>query len=152
MESVGDFLCGICMTMFWLFRILVTALSYLQIDFPFASINTNMEIVLLFLTLVCIICVFKRATIGGIIYFITNCAYFGPDLFTRLQEGANTNSMGYLIVDFIAIVLAAFVVLNIIFSKTRKTTKKMDTDWFYGGEKYDRQLDERADKNNYRLY
>ena len=28
--------------------------------------------------------------------------------------------------------------------------KDKKTDWFYKGEQYDRQLDERADKNNYR--
>ena len=152
MESVGDFLCGIFMTMFWIFRIIVTALSYLQIDFPFVSINTNTEILMLFLTLICIVCVFKRVAVGGIIYFISNCAYFGPDLFTRIQSGVNSDSIGYLLIDFIAIILGAFVVLNIILSKARKTTKKKDTDWFYGGKNYDRELDERADKNNYKIY
>ena len=28
--------------------------------------------------------------------------------------------------------------------------KDKKTDWFYGDEKYDRKMDERADKNNYR--
>lgn len=152
MKSIGDFLCGIFMTMFWIFRIIVTAVSYLEIEFPFASINTNIEIILLFLTLVCIICVFKRFEIGGIIYFISYCAYFGPDLFTRIQGGVNSGSIGYVLVDFIAIILAALVVLNIILSNTRKTTNRKNTDWFYGEKKYDRELDERADKNNYRIY
>lgn len=152
MKSIGDFLCGIFMTMFWIFRIIVTAVSYLEIEFPFASINTNIEIILLFLTLVCIICVFKRFAIGGIIYFISYCAYFGPDLFTRIQGGVNSGSIGYVLVDFIAIILAALVVLNIILSNTRKTTNRKNTDWFYGEKKYDRELDERADKNNYRIY
>ena len=59
MESVGDFLCGIFMTMYWIFRLIVTAISYLQIEFPFECINTNAEILLLFLTLICIIlCLF----------------------------------------------------------------------------------------------
>lgn len=152
MKSVGDFLCGIFMTMFWIFRLVVTALSYLQIEFPFVSVNTNAEILLLFLTLICIICVFKRVTIGGIIYLIANCAYYGPDLFKRIQEGITPDTMGNVIVDFIAIILAAAVILNIIISKTKKESNKKDTDWFYQGEKYDRELDERADKNNYRIY
>lgn len=152
MDSVGDFLCGILMTMYWIFRIIVTALSYLQIEFPFVSMNTNAEILLLFLTLVCIVCVFKRFTVGGIIYFIAYCAYFGPDLYTNIRGGVTPDSMANILVDFLAIVLSALVVLNIIFSKTRKTTVKKDTDWFYGDKKYDRELDERADKNNYRIY
>ena len=60
MESLGDFLCGIFMVMYWVFRILVTALTYLQIEFPFASLNVELEIALLFLTLVCIIWVIQR--------------------------------------------------------------------------------------------
>lgn len=152
MESVGDFLCGIFMTMYWLFRLVVTALSYLQIDFIFASTNINAEILLLFLTLICIVCVFKRISIGGIIYFIAYCAYFGPELFTKIQTGITSDTMLGVVVDFLAIVLAVAVLLNVILSKTRKINNKKDTDWFYGEEKYDRQLDERADKNNYRLY
>ncbi len=152
MESVGDFLCGIFMTMYWIFRLIVTAISYLQIEFPFECINTNAEILLLFLTLICIICVFKRVTVGGIIYFIAYCAYFGPDLFTRMKAGVAPDAMGNVMVDFIAIILAAAVVLNIIISKTRKVSNKKGTDWFYQGKKYDRELDERADKNNYRIY
>lgn len=152
MESVGDFLCGFFMTMFWIFRLLVTALSYLQIEFPFVAINTNAEILLLFLTLICIVCVFKRVALGGILYCIAYIAYFGPDLYTRIQSGITVDTMANILVDFIAIVLALVVVLNIIISKTRKTTNKKDTDWFYGDKKYDRELDERADKNNYRIY
>lgn len=152
MSSLGDFLCGIFMTMFWMFRLIVTALSYLQIEFPFTSANTNTEILLLFLTLVCIICVFKRVILGGIIYFIAYGAYFGLDLYTIIQAGITQNSMANLLVDFVALVLALMVVLNIILSKTKKISNKKDTDWFYDGKKYDRELDERADKNNYRIY
>lgn len=152
MESLGDFLCGIFMVMYWIFRILVTALTYLQIDFPFASLNVEIEIVLLFLTLVCIICVFKRVTIGGLIYFITHWAYFGYDLYINMQMGVTQANMYPIMADFIAIILSAFVVLNIIMSKTRVASVKHDVDWFYKGEQYDRELDERADKNNYRIY
>ncbi len=152
MESVGDFLCGILMTMFWIFRLVVTAVSYLQIDFPFASLNTNIEIALCFLTLVCIICVFKRVTLGGLVYCVAYCAYFGPDLFIKIQEGITDETMSLVIVDFLAIVLAATVLLNIIWSKTRVVSAKKDVEWFYQGKDYDRKLDERADKNQYRIY
>lgn len=152
METVGDFLCGILMTMFWIFRIVVTALSYLEIEFAIQSINVNVEIVLLFLTLICIICVFKRKVIGGLAYCIMNIAYFGPDLFTRMQIGIIPETAGLVMVDFVAIILAAMILLNIILSKTMHQTKKLNTDWFYGDKQYDRKLDERADKNNYRIY
>lgn len=152
MESVGDFLCGIFMTMFWIFRIIVTALAYLQIDFTFASANVNTEILLLFLTLACIICVFKRITIGGLIYFVAYIAFFGPSLVQNLQMGTTSENLSLIMIDFLAVVLASVVLLNIIWSKTRKIKHKQDTDWFYNGKKYDRELDERADKNNYKIY
>ena len=152
MESVGDFLCAIFMTMFWIFRIVVTALSYLQIDFTFKSTNVTMEIILLFLTLVCIICVFKRITIGGLAYCISYCAYFGPSLYENMSAGITPENRNLVLIDFFAIVLASVVLLNIIVSKTRKVTNQHDTEWFYNGKKYDRQLDKRADKNNYRIY
>lgn len=152
MESIGDFLCGILMTMFWIFRILVTALSYLEIEFPFTSINTTVEIVMLFLTLICIICVFKRYVIGGVIYCIMNVAYFGPDLYNNIMLGINSNTAGTVMVDFIAIILSGVILLNIILSKAMRHTKKINTEWFYSGKQYDRKLDDRADKNNYKIY
>ena len=109
MESLGDFLCGIFMIMFWIFRIIVTALTYLQIEFPFASINMEIEIVLLFVTLVCIICVFKRVTLGGILYFITHWAYFGYDLYINIQAGTVQTNMYPVMAAFIGIILSAFV-------------------------------------------
>lgn len=152
MDSVGDFLCGIFMTMFWIFRIIVTALSYLQIEFMFTSTNVNLEIGLLFLTFVCIICVFKRITLGGLVYCIAYCAYFGPSLYENITAGITPENRILVLIDFFAIILACVVLLNIIMSKTRKVSNKHDTEWFYKGEQYDRQLDERADKNNYRIY
>ena len=152
MESVGDFLCGIFMTMFWIFRIIVTALAYLQIDFPFVSANVTTEIILLFLTFICIICVFKRVTIGGLLYCIAYGAYFGPSLYNNIITGVSSENMNVVLNDFFAIVLACVVLLNIIISKTRKVTHTHDTDWFYKGNKYDRELDERADKNHYKIY
>lgn len=152
METVGDFLCGIFMTMFWIFRIVVTALSYLEIEFAFQSINVNIEIILLFLTLICIVCVFKRKTIGGIAYCIMYCGYFIPDLIERLQVGITPDTVSPVMIDFVALILSGMVLLNIILSKTLRQVRKLNTDWFYGNKEYERKLDERADKNNYRIY
>ena len=56
-----------------------------------------------------------------------------------------------IIASTIGIAVALFAFLNILVDKNRKahpTDKK--TDWFYKNEQYDRKLDDRADKNNYR--
>ena len=140
------------MAMFWGFRILVTALTYLQIDFPFVSSNMELEIALLFFTLICIICVFKRVTIGGVIYFILYAGYFGPSLYNNIKIGITSANMATVMVDFMAIIISSMVMLNIILSKTKKAAVKNDVGWFYDGKQYNRKLDERADKNNYRIY
>ena len=152
MESVFDFLCGIFMTMFWIFRIVIAALVFLDIEMPVTIPYLTIEIVVLFVTLVCIICVFKRKILGSFLYFIMYSGYFGYDLFNLYKDGAIATSTANVGFDFIAIILASIIILNVILSKALRISRKNNTDWFYGGEQYDRKLDERADKNNYRIY
>ena len=152
MESVFDFLCGILMTMYWLFRIVIAALVFLEIEIPISITYLNIEIIVLFVTLICIICVFKRKVLGSFLYFLMYGGYFGFDLYNIIKENAVSTSIPTVGMDFIAIILAAVVLLNIILSKTMRIARKNNTEWFYGGKQYDRKLDERADKNNYRIY
>jgi hypothetical protein len=54
-------------------------------------------------------------------------------------------------VSLIGIVIPIAVLIDILLDKNRKVhpvDKK--TDWFYKNEEYDRKMDDRADKNNYR--
>ena len=152
MESVFDFLCGILMTMFWIFRLVIAALVFLELELPITITYLYIEIIVLFVTLICIICVFKRKILGGLLYFLMYAGYFGFDLYNIVKENAVSTNILAVGMDFIAIVLAAIVVLNIILSKTMRISRKNNTEWFYGGKQYDRKLDERADKNNYRIY
>ena len=53
--------------------------------------------------------------------------------------------------DAIGILIPLIALIDVLLDKIEKlnpTDKK--TDWFYKNKDYDRQLDERADKNNYR--
>ena len=53
--------------------------------------------------------------------------------------------------SLIAVILPIVAVFDILFDKSRKANPKdKKTDWFYKNEQYDRKLDERSDKNNYR--
>ena len=57
------------------------------------------------------------------------------------------------LVSFIGVILAVCVLLNLLFNKVAaKDPKDKKTDWFFQEEKYDRKLDEKADKNQYRNY
>ena len=54
-------------------------------------------------------------------------------------------------ISLIAIALPSIALFDILLDRNRmKNPVDKKTDWFYKNEQYDRKLDERADKNNYR--
>lgn len=156
MKSVGSYLLVFFMAMFWVFRIIVAFAATMGLNFAFQPLNQTMEIILLFVTLLCIILVVKRKLLGGIIYLIGYGMYFGVDIFNTvkaLMNGVTLEITQYAVIlmSFIGIVLPICVVFELLLDKNRKAhpvDKK--TDWFYKNEQFDRKLDERADKNNYR--
>lgn len=118
-------------------------------------INSNYEIILLFVTLLCMILVVKRKLAGALIYLLGYGSYFGVDLFNKLpslmQGGVNLANSLAVMISLIGIILPIAVLLDMLADKARKihpVDKK--TDWFYKNEQFDRKLDDRADKNNYR--
>ena len=61
-----------------------------------------------------------------------------------------TAYMGVLF-EFVGLILPLAAIFDVLLDKNRKahpTDKK--TDWFYKNKQFDRQMDERADRNNYR--
>lgn len=156
MKSVGSYLLVFFMAMFWVFRIIVAFAATMGLNFAFQPLNQAMEIILLFVTLVCIILVVKRKLLGGIIYLIGYGMYFGVDIYNTvvsLMNGVTLEITQYAVIlmSFIGIILPICVVFELLLDKNRKAhpvDKK--TDWFYKNEQFDRKMDERADKNNYR--
>ena len=58
-----------------------------------------------------------------------------------------------LLVALVGIAIPVAALFDVLLDKNRKLNPKdKKTDWFYKNEAYDRKFDERADKNNYRLY
>ena len=54
-------------------------------------------------------------------------------------------------ISIIGIILPIAVLADLLLDKGRKANPKdKKTDWFYNNEQFDRKLDERSDKNNYR--
>ncbi len=157
MRSVASYLLLLFMVIFWIFRVIVAFTNSIGVDIGFIPMNMEIEIVLLFVTLLCIILVGKRKLIGAIIYLISYAMYFGVDFYgiiINLINGQNqvidyTKAMA----SFIGIIIPIAVFFSLLIDKNRRehpVDKK--TDWFYKNEQYDRKLDERADKNNYRNY
>lgn len=156
MKSVGSYLLVFFMAMFWVFRIIVAFAATMGLNFAFQPLNQIMEIILLFVTLICIILVVKRKLLGGIIYLIGYGMYFGVDIYNTVVSVMNGTTLeitqyAVILMSFIGIVLPICVVFELLLDKNRKAhpvDKK--TDWFYKNEQFDRKMDERADKNNYR--
>ena len=157
MKNLMSYLLVMFMILFWGFRIVVAINASLDTGFAITPLDFNMEIALLFVALFCIILVIKRQVIGGLLYVFSYGLYFGIDLYNIImpviQNGTTIalSQVTSLFFSAIGMFLPLIVLLELLFDKNSKnhpTDKK--TDWFYKNEQYDRKLDERADKNNYR--
>ena len=155
MKNFSSWLIAMFAFMFWGFRLVGTALYSVGNEFLFVPSNMTMEIALLFITFICICFMVKRKLLAALIYLIAHFMYYGPTFITHFTQILDNTLevdqyMGVLF-EFFALVLAIAAVFDVLLDKNRKahpTDKK--TDWFYKNKDYDRKLDERADKNNYR--
>ncbi len=156
MKNLSSWLVVIFMIAFWAFRVVVTIMTSIGSSFMVQSIDVNVEVVLLFVTLVCVPFIFRRKLIGAIIYLLMYGYYFGQDLFAKVMMMINGETIPLadytsMFFSLIGVALPLFALFDILLDKGRKANPKdKKTDWFYKNEQYDRQLDERADKNNYR--
>lgn len=157
MRSMTSYLLVIFMVMFWIFRIIVAFTASMGIDVGVVPMNMNVEIILLFVNIPCIVLIAKRKLLGAILYLIAYGAYFGVDLYnivTGIMQGSTTIvEYSRAMISFLGIVIPIVVFFNLLADKTR-TAHPVDkkTDWFYKNDEFDRKVDERADKNQYRNY
>lgn len=156
MKNFSTWLVVLFMAMFWAFRVVVAIMPEFGTTLgSFVPLNSQVEIVLSFIVLACMVLIVKRKLIGAIIYVVAYGMYFGVDLFNNVMSIVNGTLAGgntlNALVSFIAIVLAVAVLFDMLIDKGRKANPKdKKTDWFYNNEQFDRKLDDRADKNNYR--
>ncbi len=160
MKNFSTWILVMFMAMFWAFRIIVAVTAEMRIDFAIQPFNITLEIILLFVVLLCMLLIIKRKLIGALIYLLAYGMYFGTDmitgmtsLFSQASDISITGMDVYLnsFVSLIGIIIPVAVLLDLLMDKSRKANPKdKKTDWFYKNEKFDRQMDERADKNNYR--
>lgn len=155
MKTLTNWLTVIFMTMYWIFRIVVCVNAAQNVSFFVRPINFQVEIITLFITLFCIILVARRKIAGAIIYIIMYASYFGTDLFTTLIPAIKNFSINAdIIIDsassIFGVILAIVALMDLTVEKSKVPDQKK-TDWFYENKKFDRDLDDRADKNNYKL-
>ena len=155
MKSLTSWLIAIFAFMYWGFRVVVAVTSTMGIDFAVTPLNSSWEVPLLFITFICICFMIKRKLLAAVIYLIAHFMYYGPTFashFMQIIDGTLPTELYMTVMfEFFALVLAIAAVFDVLLDKNRKahpTDKK--TDWFYKNKDYDRKLDERADKNNYR--
>lgn len=156
MKSFANWMTVIFMIMFWGFRIMVAYMHAKGKAFVATPLDPTTEIILLFVTLLCIILVAKRVIWGGFIYVISYLGYFGVDLFNKLMPTIKGQSIGIstgfdMFISTIAIILSLVVMIDLASDHMKKPDDKK-TDWFYNNKDLDRQVDEREDHNNYKLY
>ena len=158
MRSLASYLLLIFMVMFWIFRLVVAFTTSMGIDVGFAPIDMNLEIALLFVTIVSMLLVAKRKLLGAIIYLISYGAYFGVDLYSTVMNILNGETITLTqytraMVSFVGMIIPIAVFFNMLIDKNR-TAHPVDkkTDWFYKNEEFDRNIDSRADQNEYRNY
>lgn len=154
--EIFSYLLTFLAVLFWMFRVIVTLLFQLDMSFFATPVNTNVEIVVLFLTLPCIILVIKRNIIGAACYLAIYASYFGTALYEAIQEvgvtGLNVVNSANMICIIIGVVIPLLTFLDILLNKNRTLGKgKKKEDWFYNNEAYDREFDERADRNQYKF-
>ena len=150
MKNLTTYLFVMFMAMFWIFRMIVSFCYNLGIDFITVPVDLTFEIILLFLTFISMILVVKRSILGGIIYLIGNGLYFGTSIYQSIV--GSTINYTDMIFALIGILIPILVLFDLLLDKNRKehpVDKK--TDWFYKNKEFDRQYDERADKNQYKF-
>ena len=157
MRNFSTWLLACFVVMFWVFRIIVALMSQMHQEFIVQPFNESMEIILLFVVLACLVLIVKRKMVGALIYLLAYGMYFGTDLVSKvsllIEDYSQLTLSDYtgMMISLIGIIIPVAILLDLLADKNRKAhPKDKKTDWFYKNEQYDRKLDERADKNNYR--
>ncbi|MCI8273945.1 MAG: hypothetical protein HFJ55_07730 [Clostridia bacterium] len=163
MTNFTTMLIAIFMVMFWLFRAIVALCTQFSVDLlGIVAYDLNMEIIIAFATIICIVLIVKRKLIGVLAYMLIYGMYFGEHLFMNIMpliQGQGAMSMDMvmnLLCDFIAILLVIFAFFDLLIDKSRKANPiDKKTDWYFKNQKYEDELnarDKRDDNNQYKFY
>lgn len=153
--SVFSLLISLFAVIFWVVRVAAAFAASMSFEFIIQPLNLPVEIILSFVTFACLIMIFKRRLLGALIYLFTYLGYFGVYLYNLLINVEEIVVLDYtnILISIIGILLPLIILIDVGMSqsakKTTSTTKK--TDWFFQNEQFDREYDERADRNQYKF-
>ena len=155
MRTISNYLIIMLSILLFIFRLVVVFTATMGIEFMVEPINVKYEIALLFVMIICVILMSKNKLSGAIILTISSIAYYGPTLLsqvTNLSAGASLDSAMQAVISVICVIIPIFAFFIIAFAKEQeKRPVDKKTDFFYKGDTYDRNYDDRADRNNYRI-
>ena len=138
--------------MFWLFRVYVALMVSSGSEIQFTTPGLELEITDIFITLISIFMIFKRNLIFASIYLGTYFAFFTYGIALMNGNISTNKQLLNAMVMIAGIIIALLNFLDVMFNKNRKgSTKDNKTDWFYATDKYEREYDERADRNQYKI-
>ena len=138
--------------MFWLFRVYVALMVSSGSEIQFTTPGLELEITVIFITLISIFMIFKRNLIFASIYLGTYFAFFTYGIALTNGNISTNKQLLNAMVMIAGIIIALLNFLDVMFNKNRKgSTKDNKTDWFYATDKYEREYDERADRNQYKI-
>jgi hypothetical protein len=158
MKSITSWLLSFFMIMFWAFRVIVAVSAQYGGDFGgFIVFDNIIEIALLFVSILCFILIVKRKILGGIIYLVGYGYYFGSYIITEALpvlssgEQMDITVLQNVVVAMLGLILGLCIILDIAVERVRSNHfSDNKTDWFFDNKDYDRKMDDRADKNQYK--
>ena len=154
MNALFSFLLLFFAIIFWIFRVVVCLMATMQLEFFTVPYNTTFEIIMLFVMVFCIVLIVKRNIVGPTVYLGMSFAYFGSSIYERIMAGAGLDILANMdvILEFCGILIPLFMFFDILFNKNKMNfAEARKTEWYFGTDKYDRQYDERADRNQYKM-
>ena len=158
MKSLFSYFIVFMAVIYWVIRVCVSLFYSMGKEFMgIVPWNSTLEIAILFLTIPSIIFIIRRNIVAATLYFGMYAAYFGTVLYqslTMVSQGTESlvlTDSTVILVSALGIVIPFLVFADVAIQKSRFHPADRKTDWYYENEKYDRKLDERADKNQYKI-
>ena len=130
MKNFSTWLLVMFMVMFWIFRVAVAFMAELAIEFPFTPLNQQMEVALLFVTLLCMVLIVKRKIVGALIYLLGYGMYFGVDLINNInviigaEQTLSLDVYTNTFMSLIGMIIPIAILLDLLLDKNRKNNPK----------------------------
>ena len=157
MKSLFSYLMVFMAILYWVLRVIISLFYSMGIECICQPFQPTIEIAILFFTIPCVLLIIRRNIVGTILYFGMYAAYFGTVLYNGLTNVSMTTEklvvtdVSSIFITALGVVIPFLVLADVAIQKSRFHPAERKTDWYYENEKYERNFDERADRNQYKI-